>query len=138
MAGADPKLGALIGAAAEKSLAHGAPGTPWTEALRADLREAIAAGRMPSLEAAARTMGCGPRTLQRRLAEHGLRWRELVDEARISRARELLADPRLGLAQIGHQAGFSQASAFHRAFRRIVGTTPRRHRLILAAAEQRR
>ena len=138
MARADPKLGALIGAQVEKAIEGKAAGAPLAEALRAHLRTTIAAACRPSLDAAARALGMGPRTLQRRLREEGLGWRDLIDEARIARAGELLADRRLGLAQIAHQAGYSQVSAFHRAFRRIAGTTPRRHRLGLAAAEQRR
>lgn len=137
MAAADPKLGALISIQAEDALARTRPGAAWTHDVRRDLRRAIAAGQRPSLEAAARPLGLGPRTLQRRLREEGLRWRDLIDEARIEHAKELLADRRLSLAQIGHRAGFSQVSAFHRAFRRIEGTTPRRHRLALAASEER-
>jgi AraC-like DNA-binding protein len=138
MAGADPKLGALLSAQGVKALAREAAGAPVAQAVRAELHQSMAAGRQPSLAAVARALGMGPRTLQRRLVADGLGWRDLVAEERIARARELLTDRRLGLAQIAHRAGFSQVSAFHRAFRRITGTTPRRHRLNLAAAEQRR
>jgi len=138
MAGADPKLGALISVQAETALAGAGRGALWTQDLRLDLRAAIARGERPSLAEAARALGLGPRTLQRRLRDEGLSWRNLIDEARIQNARDLLADPRLSLAQIGHRAGFSQVSAFHRAFRRIEGTTPRRHRQALAQSEERR
>lgn len=136
MAGADPKLGALIGTQAEQALAAKAQAKDWLAGLRSEIEAVLAAGQAPSLAIAARAVGFGPRTLQRRLGERDLRWRDVVDAVRLARAKQLLADPRLGLAQIGHEAGFSQASAFHRAFRRIEGTTPRRYRLSLLARRQ--
>jgi AraC-like DNA-binding protein len=137
IAGADPKLGALISAQAEVALAARQRSEPLLETVRAAVRSAVEGGRPLSLAGAARTLGLGPRTLQRRLRERGLGWRRLVDEVRIELARDLLADPRLGLAQIAFRAGFSQASAFHRAFRRLEGTTPRRYRLDLAGRQRR-
>lgn len=133
LADSDPKLGALIGAQAERTLADQRADEPLLEAVRAAVRDSLDRGRAPSLAVAAAAIGLGPRTLQRRLRERQVGWRALIEEVRIGLAKELLADPRRGLSQIAFLAGFSQASAFHRAFRRIVGTTPRSYRLGLAA-----
>lgn len=138
LAAADPKLGALISGQAAQALFRTASDESLANRIRQDLRNAIAVGRRPSLAATARDLGLGARTLQRRLSAENLSWRELVEEARIAEAMALLADGRLALAQVAHRAGFSQPSAFHRAFRRVVGTTPRLHRLALSADEQRR
>jgi AraC-like DNA-binding protein len=131
MRGADPKLGALMGAQAEQVLAVKISEASWLERLRAALRAQLAQGHPPSLSETARASAVGARTLQRRLRAEGLSWRDLIDEVRMDRAKDLLADPRLGLAQIAHEAGFSDLTAFHRAFRRIAATTPHRFRLDL-------
>jgi AraC-like DNA-binding protein len=134
----DPKLGALISVQAESALAGRRAREPLVETMRSAVRDGLESGRAPRLAAAAAAAGLGARTLQRRLRDQGMSWRALVDGVRIDLARELLADPRRGISQVAFEAGFSQASAFHRAFRRIAGTTPRRYRLELAAPEQRR
>jgi len=135
---ADPTLGELIRGQAEAAIGRRSVGPPLLRALRALVLDGVRAGRAPSLETAAAALGLGPRTLQRRLGEHGTSWRAVLDRERIGEAKALLADPRLGLARIAFRCGFSEASAFHRAFRRIAGTTPRRYRLALEAGRQRR
>jgi AraC-like DNA-binding protein len=52
----------------------------------------------------------------------------LVDEVRAELARMYLADPRLAIFEVAYLLGFSEASAFHRAFRRWTGTSPSEHR----------
>ncbi|WP_018686569.1 helix-turn-helix domain-containing protein [Actinokineospora enzanensis] len=50
---------------------------------------------------------------------------------RIERAKELLADPALGVRAIGEisrQCGFANAAHFSRTFRKTVGATPREYR----------
>lgn len=50
-----------------------------------------------------------------------------VNAVRIARARRLLADPQLSVAQVAFEAGFSDASYFTRVFRRCVGVCPSRY-----------
>jgi AraC-like DNA-binding protein len=68
------------------------------------------------------------RTLQRRLEADGTSFTAVVDATREVLARELLADPRLPLAEIGYRLGFADAAAFSRAFKRWTGTPPGRFR----------
>lgn len=68
------------------------------------------------------------RTLQRRLAERHLTWRELLDRTREQLARHYLSDESLTLAEIALLLGFSEHSAFSRAYRQWTGTTPARAR----------
>ena len=49
---------------------------------------------------------------------------------RIQRAKELLAESKLPLVEVGFRSGFSHQSHFTRLFRRITGTTPQSYRLI--------
>ncbi|MBL4570694.1 MAG: AraC family transcriptional regulator ligand-binding domain-containing protein [Alcanivorax sp.] len=74
------------------------------------------------------------RTLQRRLAERQLTWRELLDRTREQLARHYLAEASLTLGDIALLLGFSEHSAFSRAWRRWTGTTPGKARKSLASA----
>jgi AraC family transcriptional regulator len=48
-----------------------------------------------------------------------------LQEARMERAKALLADPRLSLTEVAQTVGYGGQSAFGAAFRRATGTTPR-------------
>ena len=51
-----------------------------------------------------------------------------VTERRVARARRLLADPALPLAQVALAAGFASQSHFGQVFRQEVGATPGAYR----------
>jgi AraC-like DNA-binding protein len=87
------------------------------------LLEAMPRGRV-DLEYVAGKLGVSARTLQRRLADTGTRWSELLEEARRELAARLLVDPSLSVDDVAVLLGYAEASAFHRAFRRWTGQTP--------------
>jgi AraC-like DNA-binding protein len=89
---------------------------------------ACALGGDTSLAAVARAVGLSARTLQRRLAERGNSFETLRDEARRNAAEVALTDSQLAIAQVAWLLGFSEAAAFHRAFQRWHGMTPRAFR----------
>jgi AraC-like DNA-binding protein len=95
----------------------------WKEKLRRMLRTEIPANRCSAALAAGR-LAVHPRTLSRRLHADGTGFRDLVDETRFELARQLLARTRIPLSQIAAALGYSEASAFTRAFRRWSGQTP--------------
>ena len=72
----------------------------------------------------ARELHMSVRTLQRRLAERNMTWRALLDRTREQLARDYLSDPSLTLGDIALLLGFSEHSAFSRAWRQWTGTTP--------------
>jgi len=72
---------------------------------------------------AAEALGLSPRSLQRKLRDEGLSFSALVDEARCELAKEALKGS-APLAEIALRLGFSDQSAFHRAFMRWTGRTP--------------
>lgn len=82
----------------------------------------------PTLVRAASAMHMAPRTLQRRLARHQLSWQQWLDRSRAQLARQYLADPSLTLTDIALLLGFSEQSAFTRAYRRWTGSSPGRER----------
>lgn len=90
----------------------------------ARVRAAIEA-LLPSvaLSKVARRLGASPRTLQRRLATEQTSFADLVEEVRRARALALV-EAGASIAEIAWMLGYSEPSAFHRAFRRWTGTTP--------------
>ena len=85
-------------------------------------------GRRLRINEIANALDLSVRTLQRRLAEHGLVFSELVEQTRVDLAREMLRDPDLLIRDIASEAGYAESSHFTRAFRRVTGITPREFR----------
>jgi AraC-like DNA-binding protein len=78
----------------------------------------------PTLARAARELKLSERSLQRRLAAEGLTFDALLEEVRHTLALRYLEDPHISISALAFRLGYSDASAFHRAFRRWTGTTP--------------
>ncbi|MGI9383937.1 MAG: AraC family transcriptional regulator ligand-binding domain-containing protein [Methyloligellaceae bacterium] len=66
----------------------------------------------------------GARTLQRRLREQGPSYRDVLVEARMRRAVELLTLTREPIAEVAFSLGYSSATHMSRAFKRSLGRTP--------------
>jgi AraC-like DNA-binding protein len=62
--------------------------------------------------------------MRRALQEEGETLLAIADEVRIDRARSLLAKGDLTIRAISKLLGYSQPSAFHRAFKRRTGMSP--------------
>jgi AraC-like DNA-binding protein len=82
----------------------------------------------PKLDDVARRVTMSTRTLQRRLKEHGVDFKGLVDDTRRRFSLDYLADPAHTPAEIAYLLGYSEVSAFNRAFKRWTGTTPSTYR----------
>ncbi|ABF12372.1 helix-turn-helix domain-containing protein [Cupriavidus metallidurans] len=83
---------------------------------------------LPAQAELAATMGLTDKALRRRLFQEGQSYRAIVDALRRDAAIRLLEQSRLSVAEIGIRLGFSEPSAFHRAFRRATGLTPNQFR----------
>lgn len=68
------------------------------------------------------------RTLQRKLQDAGTSFRDVVDETRREIAAAGIQDRNLSLGELAFMLGFSDASAFSRAYRRWTGCSPSRAR----------
>ncbi|MDT0634612.1 AraC family transcriptional regulator [Spectribacter hydrogenoxidans] len=79
-------------------------------------------------ETIAEQLAMHPRTLQRRLAEEGLRYAELLDRERRQQAERYLCETGLHLSQITGLLGYAEQSTFNRSCRRWFGATPRQCR----------
>jgi AraC-like DNA-binding protein len=121
---ADERLGAFLRDMANEALRErGAGEASPLDTLREIIARELQRG-VPSLKIAARSMATSERTLRRRLEASGTSFRVLLDETRARLAREYVRDERLPLSEVAFMLGFSEPSAFHRAFKRWTGTTP--------------
>lgn len=92
-------------------------------AMRTVIQRLIPDGKS-RIESAAMSVGMSVRTLQRRLAETGVSYSDLVDEVRLARALALIDDPSIKLWEISRRLGYADAANFDRAFRRWTGFSP--------------
>lgn len=119
---ADPMLQATLrGLTARLDL--GAAASDLERAVRARLRALLPAGEARAT-AVARALGMSERTLHRRLRESGRSFGEVVNLFRESEAERLLRGQDAALSEIALRLGFSDQSAFTRAFRRWKGAAP--------------
>ncbi|WP_313887600.1 AraC family transcriptional regulator [Nodosilinea sp. LEGE 07088] len=84
---------------------------------------------VPTISDVAGHFSMSGRTLQRRLSELGYSYQTLVDASRRQLAERLLQQTNYSLAEVAFMTGFSEQSAFTRAFKRWAGQTPRSFRL---------
>jgi AraC-like DNA-binding protein len=80
------------------------------------------------VDSIASLLNLSSRTLQRRLAEQGTTFQEVVDRVRATRAKYYLVSEGLSIREIARRLGFSGAPTFHRAFKKWTGSTPERFR----------
>ncbi|MBT2471308.1 AraC family transcriptional regulator ligand-binding domain-containing protein [Streptomyces sp. ISL-66] len=120
---AQPGLSSVLRRHAEQTLATAVPLHDWLDLFRTALASAHAEGA-PTLSVVARRLAVSPRTLQRRLDEHGTTWSDEVDAVRRTHVARLLHSTDLGIDSIAAKSGYADARALRRAVRRWYGTTP--------------
>lgn len=81
-----------------------------------------------SVDATARALGLGIRTLQRKLEEEGAQFRRIITDVRVNRAKELLSSRSGTIANIATELGYETANNFSRAFKTATGVSPSEHR----------
>ena len=79
---------------------------------------------VPRIADVAAELNMTVRTLQRKLEQEGWRYAELLDDVRQRLARELLGRAEASVTEVAFLLGFSEPSAFHKAFQRWTGQTP--------------
>ena len=80
---------------------------------------------LPTETELAERLALSPQTLRRRLSAEGTSFQQIRDQMRRDHAIAALAQGRTPIERISEQLGFSEPSAFHRAFKRWTGSTPR-------------
>jgi len=132
--GADAALAGVVRRRLDRLLAErSADGDSTSAAVRRVLLETLDLGTSTAASVA-RDLGMSPRTLNRRLRAEGTWFRGIIDAVRGERATALLRDPSVGIGEIAFVLGYSEATAFHRSFKRWTGQTPLAFRKAARAA----
>jgi AraC-like DNA-binding protein len=100
--------------------------TSWTSRVKRLLRKDLE--DMPELDSVAELLDVHPQTLRRRLSKEGTSFSELKGQMRRDIALHYLGKQGLSIEEIAHRAGFSESSAFIRAFKGWTGVTPYTYR----------
>lgn len=100
---------------------------PWLREVEILVASRVCDGH-PAIRSVAPKLGLSVRTLQRRLDEHGVLYRDLVARVRLQLARSYLEESSSDLEEIAFLLGYSELSAFDHAFRRWTGETPQSFR----------
>ncbi|MGH8793318.1 MAG: AraC family transcriptional regulator [Stackebrandtia sp.] len=85
-------------------------------------------GGLPDLSAVAARLAVSPQTLRRQLHKEDTSFRTIKEQLCRDVAIESLSRDDESIESLGRRLGFSEASAFHRAFRRWTGATPGSYR----------
>jgi AraC-like DNA-binding protein len=99
----------------------------FVDEVRAYTRATLTTGNCTITRCAAK-LEASARTIQRRLAEQGLRFSEIVEEERVEASKRALRETGDALSEIALNLGYSDQSSFGRAFKRWTGTTPQAYR----------
>ncbi len=119
----DPSLLAILTRAADE-LERAAPQDPTlTAQVKRALRTALR-GDDASIDSVAKQLGMTSRSLQRRLRDEATSFNAVREQTRRELATRYL-DEKLSIAEVSFLLGFSEPSAFFRAYKRWTGETPR-------------
>lgn len=127
----DDDLQDVLRSVVERRVLQITAGTPY--ALR--VRDVLVQEKSPhqtDMSTVAQTLGLSARSLRRRLADEGTTYNAILNDACAIVAKRLLLDSRSTIQEAGYAMGFSDTTAFHRAFKRWTGMTPtafRQHEL---------
>ena len=72
----------------------------------------------------ARSLALSKRSLQRRLAEEGFSFKDMLEDTRRAMALNYLSNTEMSVQEIAYLLGFRDPSSFFRAFRSWTGSTP--------------
>jgi AraC-like DNA-binding protein len=124
---ADPELLALLRKHPRVTTVRTASSSDvFLQAARAALESALADGETEiDVTTLAKRLRTSTRSLQRRLGERKTSFSDLHDDVRRDLATTLLENDNLLLTDVAQRLGFKDVSAFHRAFRRWTGASPR-------------
>jgi AraC-like DNA-binding protein len=123
MAGSDPVMFELLDQIAQEKSLQRPSRFDLSSRVQALLPEMLPGGGA-LVERMATRLRMSGRTLQRKLEAEGVVFAELVELHRRELALNLVRNPRVPLAEISHRLGYSDPSAFIRAFKAWEGRTP--------------
>ena len=121
------ELLAILSPALERALADHQASHTISGRVKWLMKRHLATNR-PDMATIAKELALSERTLQRRLADEGTRFQDVLTEARRELAHEYLANGQLDMGDVAFLLGFDDQNSFFRAFRQWEGETPARWR----------
>ncbi|MDF1779794.1 MAG: AraC family transcriptional regulator ligand-binding domain-containing protein [Alcanivoracaceae bacterium] len=118
----DTQLAAMLDATLNQRLAEVEKGSLVVQ-LSLWVEEGLPEGE-PSLGDAAKKFNLSVRSLQRRLSEEELTWKQLIENTRKTLVERHLRTPGMSVTQLAFLLGFSDVSSFSRAFKKWYGVAP--------------
>jgi AraC-like DNA-binding protein len=91
------------------------------------IKDALPSG-IPGVDQIGQLMGLSRRTLTRRLSENGLTFRDLIKKTQEELSKDLLKNSARSICEIAFETGFSEQSAFSRAFKNWTNLSPAEYR----------
>ena len=99
------------------------PGNSFVRDVENLIKDGLPTG-IPSIQSISELLAMSNRTLTRRLSEAGVTYRDLIKKAQEKIAKEMLRDDSNSIGDIAFLTGFSEQSAFNRAFKKWTDQTP--------------
>jgi AraC-like DNA-binding protein len=119
----DPAMAQFLKPHLDKELAAVSSQSSFQQNLLRRISDRLSEGPLRAADVA-REMGMSDRTLHRRLVADGISFQGLLEQARRRLAEGLLVQSDHSIAEIAFLTGYSEQSAFTRAFKRWVDQTP--------------
>ena len=129
---ADAELQSLLRSQAAQAIEQQTPLAALASQVREEVRQRLGEQDV-AIGAVAEAMGLSVRTLQRRLREEGLSYQDVLDAVRTQVAKQWLSNKRRNVSELAGRLGYSEPSAFDRAFRRWTGHSPTQWRSVTSA-----
>jgi AraC-like DNA-binding protein len=127
MPGRDPRLMAVMQTCLEQLGSRATSEDMLLDRMRTAVRMKLAAG-YPSLEEIAESLRAPLGVIHQDLGAAGLTYKDMVEEVRRELALSYVRQRHLPFSEIAMLLGYSELSAFSRAFRRWTGASPRDYR----------
>lgn len=109
---------------AQRLLARVTMADSWTGRVSEVVGKLLLRGEKPHLSTVAGMLAISPRQLQNKLQVEGTAYQRLLDTARQHIAQDCLKQDGMTICEVAFLVGFSEQSAFNRAFKRWTGMTP--------------
>ena len=99
------------------------PGNKFVRDVEALIKDGLPTG-IPAIQHISELLAMSNRTLTRRLSEANVTYRDLVKKTQQKIAKDMLRDKNQSIGDIAFLTGFSEQSAFNRAFKKWTDLTP--------------